>query len=432
MVLERISPPLWSGLWRDMDRHSPSAPWMIRSAPGPKPSTPSPCGAEHQPGPTDDGELIPATFDEPAQSRVTERRIASDIEPNPSDQVREPATVPTTRKLAVDGDNIEWSSAHCTVAEGELIIHLELLDFEGDLIDWETELKADLPPLLPSSEPFVTPVSTSNPERAPTLCSPSAHHQHGASSAESLTSASSLHGPGCTSSLCPTSSTGLLPPVSSTLVLSRSSSAVDLWISPLPRLPEPLAPPWPLGSLASPWLVGSPSPPLAPPPPTPPRLVGPLELAAIPPPWPLPQSAPPWATIMTVAWVQLGSSCSKPLLSPPWLLPPSLPPWTLSAGPLLGVHPPPELPPKFPPAPPHVAYMIQGQPKRIKWMGARDQAVLHTIMLLGGGAASLMCAETLRQENYGGRIIMVSRDDLLPYDKTRLSKVRHKICENWC
>ncbi len=28
---------------------------------------------------------------------------------------------------------------------------------------------------------------------------------------------------------------------------------------------------------------------------------------------------------------------------------------------------------------------IQGQPKRIKWMGARDQAVLHTVMLLGGG-----------------------------------------------
>uniref|UniRef100_A0A3B3BQM7 Apoptosis inducing factor mitochondria associated 5 n=1 Tax=Oryzias melastigma TaxID=30732 RepID=A0A3B3BQM7_ORYME len=36
---------------------------------------------------------------------------------------------------------------------------------------------------------------------------------------------------------------------------------------------------------------------------------------------------------------------------------------------------------------------------------------------------SLMCAETLRQEKFGGRIIMVSRDHLLPYDKTRLSKV---------
>jgi len=28
---------------------------------------------------------------------------------------------------------------------------------------------------------------------------------------------------------------------------------------------------------------------------------------------------------------------------------------------------------------------IQGQPKRIKWMGARDPDVLHTVVLLGGG-----------------------------------------------
>uniref|UniRef100_A0A671QN19 Apoptosis inducing factor mitochondria associated 5 n=1 Tax=Sinocyclocheilus anshuiensis TaxID=1608454 RepID=A0A671QN19_9TELE len=73
---------------------------------------------------------------------------------------------------------------------------------------------------------------------------------------------------------------------------------------------------------------------------------------------------------------------------------------------------------------------VSGQPKHIKWMGARDQAVLHTVMLLGGGAASLMCAETLRQENYGGRIIMVSRDDLLPYDKTRLSKIMNAESES--
>lgn len=39
------------------------------------------------------------------------------------------------------------------------------------------------------------------------------------------------------------------------------------------------------------------------------------------------------------------------------------------------------------------------------------------------GAASLICAEMLRQENFAGRIIMATRDELLPYDKTRLSKV---------
>ncbi len=29
MVLERISPPSWSGLWRETNRYSPFAPWMI-------------------------------------------------------------------------------------------------------------------------------------------------------------------------------------------------------------------------------------------------------------------------------------------------------------------------------------------------------------------------------------------------------------------
>lgn len=39
------------------------------------------------------------------------------------------------------------------------------------------------------------------------------------------------------------------------------------------------------------------------------------------------------------------------------------------------------------------------------------------------GAASLICAEVLRQEHFAGRIIMATKDELLPYDKTRLSKV---------
>ncbi|XP_028323056.1 apoptosis-inducing factor 3 [Gouania willdenowi] len=64
-----------------------------------------------------------------------------------------------------------------------------------------------------------------------------------------------------------------------------------------------------------------------------------------------------------------------------------------------------------------------GKEKRIKNMGAAVPGVNHTIMLLGGGAASLSCAEILRQEHFGGRIIIVTKDDLLPYDKTRLSKV---------
>ncbi|XP_068187648.1 apoptosis-inducing factor 3-like [Antennarius striatus] len=63
------------------------------------------------------------------------------------------------------------------------------------------------------------------------------------------------------------------------------------------------------------------------------------------------------------------------------------------------------------------------QEKRLKRMGARVPEVNHTVLLLGGGATSLICAEILRQENFGGRIIMATRDKLLPHDKTRLSKV---------
>uniref|UniRef100_A0A8C6NNR9 Apoptosis inducing factor mitochondria associated 5 n=1 Tax=Nothobranchius furzeri TaxID=105023 RepID=A0A8C6NNR9_NOTFU len=64
-----------------------------------------------------------------------------------------------------------------------------------------------------------------------------------------------------------------------------------------------------------------------------------------------------------------------------------------------------------------------GETQRRLKMGAAVPGIIHNILLLGGGAASLTCAETLRQENFGGRIIMVTREDLLPYDKTRLSKV---------
>ncbi len=60
---------------------------LARSTPDPEPSPPSPRGVEHQPEPTDDGEPFPAAICEPARSRATERMIATEVEPNPSDQV---------------------------------------------------------------------------------------------------------------------------------------------------------------------------------------------------------------------------------------------------------------------------------------------------------------------------------------------------------
>ncbi|TRY92537.1 hypothetical protein DNTS_024544 [Danionella cerebrum] len=58
--------------------------------------------------------------------------------------------------------------------------------------------------------------------------------------------------------------------------------------------------------------------------------------------------------------------------------------------------------------------------KRVKSMSRRVPGVNHTIVLIG--PASLQCAETLRQNDYEGRIIMVTKDEQLPLDKTKLSK----------
>jgi len=43
-------------------------------------------------------------------------------------------------------------------------------------------------------------------------------------------------------------------------------------------------------------------------------------------------------------------------------------------------------------------------------------------VIVGGGAAGLNCAETLRQSGYTGQITMISREDMVPYDRTLLTK----------
>lgn len=47
----------------------------------------------------------------------------------------------------------------------------------------------------------------------------------------------------------------------------------------------------------------------------------------------------------------------------------------------------------------------------------------ETVLIVGAGAGGVTCAATLRREGYGGRIVMVSPEDDLPYDRTALSKL---------
>ncbi|KAL0148340.1 hypothetical protein M9458_056320 [Cirrhinus mrigala] len=65
----------------------------VSPTPDPEPSQPSPRHAEYEPEPTADDEPEP---------RATEQRIATEPEPNTSDQVREPATITATVECCVE------------------------------------------------------------------------------------------------------------------------------------------------------------------------------------------------------------------------------------------------------------------------------------------------------------------------------------------
>ena len=49
------------------------------------------------------------------------------------------------------------------------------------------------------------------------------------------------------------------------------------------------------------------------------------------------------------------------------------------------------------------------------------------VLIIGGGPASVACAETLRQEGFQGTVTIVTMDKYIPYDRIKLSKVRLSI-----
>jgi NADPH-dependent 2,4-dienoyl-CoA reductase/sulfur reductase-like enzyme/nitrite reductase/ring-hydroxylating ferredoxin subunit len=46
----------------------------------------------------------------------------------------------------------------------------------------------------------------------------------------------------------------------------------------------------------------------------------------------------------------------------------------------------------------------------------------QTFVIVGGGAAGEMAAETLREAGFEGRVVMITKEDAAPYDRTQLSK----------
>ncbi|KAK9499188.1 hypothetical protein O3M35_003685 [Rhynocoris fuscipes] len=60
--------------------------------------------------------------------------------------------------------------------------------------------------------------------------------------------------------------------------------------------------------------------------------------------------------------------------------------------------------------------------KRVKDMKTRDPKNDNVFVIIGGGPAGQVCAETLRQEGYTGRLVVVCAESVPPYDRIKLSK----------
>lgn len=60
--------------------------------------------------------------------------------------------------------------------------------------------------------------------------------------------------------------------------------------------------------------------------------------------------------------------------------------------------------------------------KRMKDMVKRDPNNDEAVVVVGGGPSGGICVETLRQEGFTGRIVLVCKENGLPYDRIKLSK----------
>lgn len=60
--------------------------------------------------------------------------------------------------------------------------------------------------------------------------------------------------------------------------------------------------------------------------------------------------------------------------------------------------------------------------RRIKEICSFNLENSNTAVIVGGGPAGATCAESLRQEGFTGRIIMICKENSLPYDRVKVSK----------
>lgn len=61
--------------------------------------------------------------------------------------------------------------------------------------------------------------------------------------------------------------------------------------------------------------------------------------------------------------------------------------------------------------------------KRTKDMGMVSSCEDSAVVIVGGGPSGATCAETLRSEGFKGRVTLVAKENYLPYDRIKVSKI---------
>jgi NADPH-dependent 2,4-dienoyl-CoA reductase/sulfur reductase-like enzyme/nitrite reductase/ring-hydroxylating ferredoxin subunit len=65
---------------------------------------------------------------------------------------------------------------------------------------------------------------------------------------------------------------------------------------------------------------------------------------------------------------------------------------------------------------------LDGQPAAVERPAAGRGSDARCMVVIGAGAAGAVAAQTLREEGFAGRVVMIGREPCLPYDRTLLSK----------
>lgn len=68
--------------------------------------------------------------------------------------------------------------------------------------------------------------------------------------------------------------------------------------------------------------------------------------------------------------------------------------------------------------------------KRTKMMTLRSAEDERTFVIVGGGPSGAICAETIRQNGFSGRVVFICKEPVLPYDRTKVSKAMDSAADS--